>query len=170
MYKNGFTLIELLVVISIIGILSSVVIANIQKAREKSKITQAKSQLYQLRATAQQAIFSQNDNLGNLLIQTTGSGCSDCVCRTGLSIQNVTTGNACWDQQLAAWTAIFNFAGKPVSSVASAIRDPWGSPYFIDENFMEGGPNDNRADQFCSAGPNGVDQVGVGDDICVDLN
>ena len=35
--KRGFTLIELLVVIAIIGILSSVVIASYQTAKEKAK-------------------------------------------------------------------------------------------------------------------------------------
>lgn len=43
--KKGFTLIELLVVISLIGILSTLVLANLNSGRERSRDVQRKSDL-----------------------------------------------------------------------------------------------------------------------------
>jgi prepilin-type N-terminal cleavage/methylation domain-containing protein len=46
---KGFTLIELLVVISIIGVLSSVVMASLSTARERAKVTTVKQLVQQYR-------------------------------------------------------------------------------------------------------------------------
>ncbi len=51
--NKGFTLIELLVVIAIIGILSTIVIVNVNSARAKAKDTAIKGSLDSLRSAAE---------------------------------------------------------------------------------------------------------------------
>jgi prepilin-type N-terminal cleavage/methylation domain-containing protein len=69
MKKQGFTLIELLVVIAIIGILSSVVLASLNTARQKGKDAAAKAELSGMRAQAE--LDGDTDN-GYTGICTTG--------------------------------------------------------------------------------------------------
>lgn len=59
MIKNGFTLIELLVVIGIIGVLSSVVLSNINTARAKSRDTQRIGDIKQIHL-ALELFYSDN--------------------------------------------------------------------------------------------------------------
>lgn len=60
-YKKGFTLIELLVVIAIIGILSSVVLASLNSAREKSRDARRISDVKQMQL-ALELYFDSNAN------------------------------------------------------------------------------------------------------------
>lgn len=46
--KRGFTLIELLVVIAIIGLLASIVMINVNSARNKAKVAKAKAEIDQI--------------------------------------------------------------------------------------------------------------------------
>ncbi len=60
MQKSGFTLIELLVVIAIIGMLSSIVFASLNTARQKGRDAKRVSELRQIK-TALELYFDKND-------------------------------------------------------------------------------------------------------------
>jgi len=63
MKKNqGFTLIELLVVVAIIGILSSVILASLNSARDKGKDAAVKSQLASMKAQAELYYSTNNES------------------------------------------------------------------------------------------------------------
>ncbi len=78
-HMKGFTLIELLVVIAIIGVLSSVVLASLNTARNKGADTAVKSNLAGTRAQAE-LFYDAN---GNSYMGTAG-GTTDVCSSTGL--------------------------------------------------------------------------------------
>jgi len=61
MKQRGFTLIELLVVIAIIGILSAVVLASLNTAREQGEDATIQSELSSMRSEAE-LYYTQNSN------------------------------------------------------------------------------------------------------------
>jgi len=71
--KKGFTLIELLVVIAIIGLLASIVLVNVNSAREKAKISKATVQIREVVKAAALYINDTNQYPPNCRLDCTSA-------------------------------------------------------------------------------------------------
>ena len=80
-FKKGFTLVELLVVVSLIGVLATLVLANLNSARERARDAERKSDLRNIQ-TALRLYY--NDN-GGYPTSSSGSinGCDGASCTWG---------------------------------------------------------------------------------------
>lgn len=159
--KKGFTLIELLVVIAIIGILSSAVLASLNSARTKARISSAQAQLKEIN----KAIAFLIDDTG-LYPSKVSDAC--------------TNGDEIWLDIPAAGieSTDGNFPGWSGPYLNIVPLDPWGTNYLFDGDYRCGattmgcgGVADLGTDSAViqSYGPNKTQNYGNGDDIVIVL-
>lgn len=149
--NRGFTLIELLVVVAIIGLLSSVVFASLNSA--KLKAMYSRTQLEQKNFINIVEIVRGESN--KTLRQITGSGCSLCTVCEG-DLRNIPDSHACYTRWINVLDKLQLSSGGLVEGLDKMKRDPWGSPYLVDENEGEFPANCPRKDTIRTAGADGV--------------
>jgi len=152
----GFTLIEMMVVISIVGLLAAVVVGSLGESRSSAQYAVAESD-FQLITEAVVLTGSPQS-----LTAITGNVCSMCACRdlpnsTDLGTLDESTNPAeqtClnnWESAIDAIAANSIYLSN--TNASQLYRDPWGSPYVLDENEGEFSANPCRADLIRTVGP-----------------
>jgi type IV pilus assembly protein PilA len=125
--NKGFTLIELLVVIAIIGILSSVVLASLNTARNKGKAASVQASISQMRAQAELGVNSTTGAYLDGLCTSTATG--------GLqTLRNGVTANGGTAESCAQNTA----AGTAPTAWGYAATLPGGGHYCVDSTGYAG--------------------------------
>lgn len=101
---------------------------------------------------------------GRPLFEVTGKNCTSCGC-DGRDLRLAPQGDVCRRQWEAARERLGAAAKATPRSLARLARDPWGSPYLLNENEGESPDFPCLPDAVASAGQNGL--FGDADDIVV---
>lgn len=136
--KAGFTIVELVVVIAVIAVLVTITAIAYIQVQKDARTAQMQTDLQSL----QTAIRSAQSNSGKVLGAITGSWGTVASCTTkgsGTDFSTLSkTTDACWVAYLSALDKISAAGGQDVRGLV----DPWGRPYYIDENENASGPTD----------------------------
>jgi prepilin-type N-terminal cleavage/methylation domain-containing protein len=160
--QKGYTLIELLVVMSIFSLLTSVVFNTLQEARTKANTSKARADMSSfIRAV----VIAQGESRKTLMTMSANGGstvpnCSSCVPSCTGDIRS--TGSVCYTNWVAVLNGVQNNSSGVIGNITFISRDPWGSPYLVDENQGEAG-NCTLLDTIKSVGKDGVN--GTSDDV-----
>lgn len=150
---RGFTLIELLVVIAIIGLLSSIVLASLNTARQKGQIGAVQETLHSFAIAFELYLSSHSTYPPN------ADNCTSCQ-------------NPC---NASGWATVTNELKAKGAMSNPPATDPWGKAWCYDNNYNQ--PDQTLPTMLCSSGPNGAnetvagsqtykDGIAGGDDIC----
>jgi prepilin-type N-terminal cleavage/methylation domain-containing protein len=132
--QRGFTIVELLIVIVVIGILAAIVIVAYTGVQDRARQGKVTNDIVELT----KAVYAARTTTGKTLTAITGNTFTGTNCRakaSGTDLAALPRTDACWVAYTSTLQAITNASGVNITN----LLDPWGRPYYIDENEGEAG-------------------------------
>jgi len=128
----GFTIVELLIVIVVIGILAAITIVSYNGIQDRARTAQVNADLANLDKATRAARLLSNGALRYVTLSAaTGASCWGKP--DGTDLAALPKSDGCWVNYLSALDRISTVSGVNVRNLV----DPWGRPYYIDENEEE---------------------------------
>ena len=130
--KSGFTIVELLIVIVVIAILAAISIIAYNGIQDRTRQSKINSDLAMLEKAIHAARISASTSL-RFITQNTHSGGSCYAKESGTDLAALPPSDGCW--------TTYNLTLQRISDAGNInvrnLKDPWGRPYYIDENESE---------------------------------
>ncbi len=131
--QSGFTIVELLIVIVIIAILATISIVAYSGVQDRARQAKINTDIQNIITAIQLARTGAGRNLMDITGSTWSGG--SCMSRPdGTDLAALPSTDSCITTYQAVLSAISTASGAKLGNV----RDPWGRPYYIDENEGEG--------------------------------
>ena len=158
--RDDFTLIELLLFISFVVLIASLVILAYKDVRNKTAYVVAEIEMNHIINSLTAINESQK-----ALINITGNNCSECSCRRPFLLEKVNESSLCFNNWKTVLSKIdtLSMSFSNSNSDGGLMKDPWGSPYLLDENELEFPNNPCRYDRLSTAGSDRI--MGNSDDF-----
>ena len=131
----GFTIVELLIVIVVIGILAAITVVAFNGVQTNSRNAKINADLTTLYKAAMAARTAGGDQVLQTVTTSYATAGSCMALANGTDLADKTAAASCWSVYTTTLNNISNVSGINVRNLV----DPWGRPYFIDENERESG-------------------------------
>lgn len=128
--NRGFTIVELLIVIVIIAILAAITIVSYNGIQTRANNSKISADISQLQKAIQAARLSMGDIALRYITNSTATGGACWGKATGTDLAALPKTDSCWTAYASALDKISTASGMNVRSLV----DPWGRPYYLDEN------------------------------------
>lgn len=144
---TGFTIVELLIVIVVIAIIAAISIVAYSGIQERARTAKINTDLALFDKAIQSARINSSEVALRYITNSTGTAGSCTEFLATVDFANKTDAASCWSRYEASLAAISDASNINIRNLV----DPWGRPYFLDENEKEG----------VSICGNGRDMIGV---------
>lgn len=132
----GFTIVELLITIVVVAVIAAVTVVGYTGFQDRARRSKMDSDIKTIVNAIQLARINNAQNLRYITGYTYTAG--PCVSHpSGTNLAALPNNDPCITTYLSSLNAISAASGVQLGDV----RDPWGRPYFIDENESETGPS-----------------------------
>ncbi len=131
---SGFTIVELLIVIVVIGILAAITIVAFNGVQDRARTNKINSDVAMLNKAIQAARVNSGEQATRYVTGVTATA-SACVSTLDtIDLADKTAAAGCWTAYNNALNAISTASSMNIRNLV----DPWGRPYYLDENEKEG--------------------------------
>jgi len=142
---KGFTIVELLIVIVIIAVLAALAVGSFNGIKDRGNKSKIEADLTMLQKAITAARVAEGEVATRFITNSTATAANCVNTLASVDLADKTAAASCWASYDSAMDKISTASNMNIRGLV----DPWGRPYFLDENEKEGATQ-------CGLGKDGI--------------